>query len=313
MADKRPHTLAIDIHTQSRDQFLTIDETASLLDIEAADLRHGIACGLVPIRRDNQGALRIHRAEVPEDLLVQIARSEVDPRLHVESLVDEISMLREQLNADDKVRSRLEQLLEQQAAALARSTAVLDQNESDIAKLSALLESSMQMLDRFNHSTDTAVAKKVATNKKTVQMNTAVKLDDSNAELQKIQQENARLHELLKRAMTAIEASGNLPATDEVQLIPTTDKAMQLVERAVNDAERAKSDVGRMSALMDRALSTTARIESEIDQRNSVIDKQHELMNRLVSISEQSLIAPDVKAKRKRSFWQRLWGAGKGI
>jgi hypothetical protein len=88
---------------------------------------------------------------------------------------------------------------------------------------------------------------------------------------------------------------------------------MQLLERAVNDAEKARSDVVRMSALMDRSLSSSARIESEIDQRNSVIDKQHELINRLVSVSEQSLGAPKVKAKRKRSFWQRLWGGGKGI
>jgi len=64
---------------------------------------------------------------------------------------------------------------------------------------------------------------------------------------------------------------------------------------------------------MDRALNTSARIESEIDQRNALIDKQHELMNRLVSVSEQSIGTPRERAKRKRTLWQRLWGVGKGI
>jgi len=309
--------VASEIHTQSRDQFLTIDETAALLGITAADLRQGIACGLVPIRRDNQGALRIHRAEVPEDLLEQIVRSEVDPRLHVESLVDEVSMLRGQLKVDNELRLRLEQLLEQQAMTLARSAAVLDQNESDIAKLKALLESSMQMLDRFNHSAGaagvTTSAIPSAVHENTPDRNAAEEANEASTKLQKSEAENARLQALLQRAMTAIEASGNLPDTHHTQLSGTTDKAMQLLERAVNDAEDAKSDVVRMSALMDRALNTSARIESEIDQRNALIDKQHELMNRLVSVSEQSIGTPRERAKRKRTLWQRLWGVGKGI
>jgi len=309
--------VASEIHTQSRDQFLTIDETAALLGITAADLRQGIACGLVPIRRDNQGALRIHCAEVPEDLLEQIVRSEVDPRLHVESLVDEVSMLRGQLKVDNELRLRLEQLLEQQAMTLAKSAAVLDQNESDIAKLKALLESSMQMLDRFNHSAGTAgvttSAIPSAVHENTPDRNAAEEANKASIKLQKSEAENARLQALLQRAMTAIEASGNLPDTHHTQLSGTTDKAMQLLERAVNDAEDAKSDVVRMSALMDRALNTSARIESEIDQRNALIDKQHELMNRLVSVSEQSIGTPRERAKRKRTLWQRLWGVGKGI
>lgn len=241
-------TLTVNSQSEPVDQFLKIEDAARLLGFAASDIRQGIACGLIPIRRDNAGDLRIHQIEVPEDLPEQIKRSPVDPLLHAQILIDEVSTLRNELAVSEEHRSLLEKLVIRQADAISRSAALLESRESDTARLSSLLE---------------------------------------NAEAQ-------YAHRIQ-------------------QLSDTTDNTMELLERAVSDAEIASSEVNRLQALMSSSLESSKRMEGEIDQRNVFIDKQHDLMQRLVTVSEQSSSASKPVAVQRRTLWQWLWGRGKGI
>jgi len=298
-------------HTDSApsDQFLTIDDASRLMSISASDLRQGIACGLIPIRRDNQGDLRIHRVEVPEDLLEQINHCQVNPQLHVEILIDEVSTLREQLDNADIIRDQLESLLARQSNALDKSARLLDTREAESAKLITLLDRSMRLL---NHSQQPQTSNGHSSAESAHDSETS--LSSNNAELVKSRRDNEKLATLLQRAFTAIEKSERISNERITRLTSTTDNAMQLLERAVQESESAKTDVNRLNTMVENSTKSSARIEQEIDQRDGVIDKQHDLMQRLVTLSEQTAAqAVPQQKRRRRTFWQWLWGGGKGI
>ena len=95
---------------------------------------------------------------------------------------------------------------------------------------------------------------------------------------------------------------------------------MQLLDRAISDGEKSSSEASRLNELMTQAINSSGRLEREIDQRNAMIDNQHNLMERLVKLSERSVdtvqgtaAADGQVPKRKLSFWQRLWRGRKGI
>lgn len=282
------------------DQFLLLEEAARILALEPPDLRRAIACGVVPIRRDNKGRIRVHRNEVPDNLHELLARSDVVPELQVEAHADEITSLLEKLEESEIYKARLESLLEQQSQAIDRSSRLLDAQAS-------VAESSSAITDAAN--TDAALP--------------VTSLEQAKVQMQKQQAEIGKLSELLSRAFNAIEQREQLIESETGQLTGTADKAMEMLDRAISDGEKSSTEASRLSALMDQAINSSSRLEREIDQRNAMIDNQHNLMDRLVKLSEKSVDSAHGNAnsaaasaqapKRKLSFWQRLWRGRKGI
>jgi len=264
--------------------------------LEPSDLRRAIACGVVPIRRDNKGRIRVHRNEVPDNLNELVARSDVVPELQVEAHADEITSLQDKLHHSEVYKARLENLLHQQSLAIERSTRLLDAQA------------------------DAADAGRTGSDNTTIDDSLPVNtLDEAKTRLQKQQAEISKLSELLKRAFAAIEQREQLIESETGHLTGTADKAMELLDRAISDGEKSSFEASRLSTLMDQAISSSSRLEREIDQRNAMIDNQHNLMERLVKLSERSVDSAQGNAdsqqtrKRKLSFWQRLWRGRKGI
>jgi len=92
-----------------------------------------------------------------------------------------------------------------------------------------------------------------------------------------------------------------------------------LLERAVREGEITAAQLNSLHREVSSSANTTARLEQELNERNSVINNQHDLMERMVSLAEQTASgstasdSTSTTKRRKRSFWQRLWGGGKGI
>lgn len=269
------------------DQFLLVEDAAKALQLDVVDLRRGIACGLIPIRRDNKGKIRVHQKEVPADLLERLAAAAVLPYLQVEVIDDELSGLREQLVESKSYRARLESLLEQQSTALDRSAKLLDDVAND--------NQSRAVPGAEDDSHASALA-------------------EANTKLQQKEAEISQLSGLLQRAFSAIEQRESQISAETGQLTGTTDKALKMLDRAISDGEKTAGEAKRLESHIDHAVTSGSRLEREIDQRNSVIDNQHNLMERLVSLSERSVEGAATQAPvRKRSWWQRLWGGRKGI
>jgi len=287
------------------DKFLLLEEAAQLLALDPSDLRRAIASGVVPIRRDNKGRIRVHRNEVPDNLHELLARADIVPELQIAAHADEITSLVEKLQNSEAWKSKLESLLEQQSQALDRSARLLDAQAA--SHTYAANDSSQPVTS----------------------------LHEANVRLQKQQAEIGKLSELLNRAFSAIEQREQLMDSETGQLTGTADKAMEMLDRAISDGEKSSSEASRLSALMEQAIDSSGRLEREIDQRNAMISNQHNLMDRLVKLSERSVDSVHGTApgpapgsgqgagqgtgpgqqtpKRKLSFWQRLWRGRKGI
>jgi chromosome segregation ATPase len=258
------------------DHFLLVDDAAQSLNLSSKVLRQGIACGLVPIRRDNSGAIRVHLDEVPDGLEDKLQGVDVQDDLHAAALADEVFSL-EQRRADaDTQRLRLEGLITKQGAALARYASLLDMSKGDFdAPIEALAFARQNLAER-------------------------------DAEV-------GQLSSILERTFSAIDMRDQQVAQQTGQLTDAADKAMSLLSRAVREGELSSEQLQTLNQQISSSTNTSVRLEHELDQRNSVIDNQNGLMERMVTLAEQAASSSSTKKRRKRSFWQRLFGGGKGI
>lgn len=258
------------------DQFLLVEEAAASLNLNSRVLRQGIACGLVPIRRDNTGTIRIHLGEVPDALQEKIANADVQPELHSAALADEVLSLENHLSESVAQRARLEELIAKQAAVLTRVAAQIDSRTRDAEA-----------------PTDSLVT---LTNK----------LAEREAEVE-------NLSSILDRTFQAIKIRDRQVAEQSDQFTRTTEKAMQLLQRSVRQCEMSSQQLNMLNQQISISDKNSVRLEHELDQRNTVITNQTALMERMVTIAEQNAVGASSHKPRKRSFWQRLWGGGKGI
>ncbi|OED35121.1 hypothetical protein AB833_31260 [Chromatiales bacterium (ex Bugula neritina AB1)] len=264
------------------DKFLLIEEAAGTSGISAAQLRQGIARGLIPMRRDNKGAIRIHLDDLPIELPQKLEHAEIDSDLLSAVYEDELLYLRDNLNKSDVQQKQLQQLLERQSQALDRSAAAVESLQSESARLTGTV-------------------------------------GELTAQLSKSAKESEQLSDLLQRTFTAIRQREEITARETDQLSGATEKAMELLERALGESEKSAVRPGTVAgsatqeAVARSASDLTGQLKRELEQRNSMIDNQHQLMERLVALSEKSLAQAPPERPRKRSFWQRLWGGGKGL
>jgi len=262
---------------QPADQFLLVEDAARLLNLDVQLLRQGIACNLVPIRRDNTGTIRVHQDEIPDDLEEKINVSTVQPELHAAALTDELVSVKKSLYDSEAHRIRLEELVVKQGSALDRYARL-----SDIKGESA------------------------STSPGTIDSSAIEKLRARDAEVEK-------LSNILERTFQAIETRDQQVAQQTDQLTQTADKAMYLLERAVREGEISAEQLNMLNQQIANSTSTSTRLEHELDQRNAAIDNQHSLIERMLALAEQSAESTQAQPRRKRTFWQRLFGGGKGI
>lgn len=262
---------------QPADQFLLVEDAAQLLNLDVQLLRQGIARDLVPIRRDNTGTIRVHQDEIPDDLAEKINASAVQPKLHAAALTDELMSVKKSLYDSEAHRIRLEELVVKQGSALERYAGMLGEKNESANGLSNSIDSS-----------------------------SIEKLRARDAEVEK-------LSNILERTFKAIEVRDQQVARQTDQLTQTADKAMFLLERAVRDGEFSAEQLNVLNQQISRSTSTSTRLEQELDQRNAAIDNQHSLIERMLTLAEQSAEGTPGAHRRKRSFWQRLFGGGKGI
>jgi len=267
---------------QPADQFLLVEDAAQLLNLDVQLLRQGIACNLVPIRRDNTGTIRVHHDDIPNDLQEKIDASTVQPELQAAALADELMSVKKSLYDSVAHRIRLEELVVKQGSALERYAALLDATGDNTNGFSSPIDSS------------------------NIDSSTIKKLRARDAEVEK-------LSNILERTFKAIETRDQQVAQQTNQLTQTADKAMYLLERAVREGEISAEQLNVLNQQIANSNSTSTRLEHELDQRNAAIDNQHSLIERMLTLAEQSAEGSHRQGRRKRTFWQRLFGGGKGI
>lgn len=258
------------------DQFLLVEDAARSLNLDSKVLRQGIACALVPIRRDNTGTIRIHLSEVPDDLPDKILNCDVQPELHVAALADEVLSLEKSQVDSESRRLRLEELIKKQGVAITRYSSLLNSRKQNSPVPS---------------ESDASISEKLL---------------QRDAEVEK-------LASILDRTFRAIEIRDKQVTAQTGQLTRTADKAINLLERALREGEVSTEQLHRLKQQMSASANASVRLEHELDERNSVIKNQNALMERMVTIAERSASNSSIRKRRKRSFWQRLFGEGKGI
>lgn len=258
------------------EQFVLVEDAALALNLKAKVLRQGIACGLVPIRRDNTGTIRVHLDEIPDGLEAKVQVADINIELQAAALTDEVASLEKRVAESDAQRTRLEELLKKQGSTLARHAVLLDAKQADVEAPSEALASARKSLS------------------------------ERDAEILK-------LTNLLDRSFRAIDARDKQVAEHTVQLTAATDKAMSLLSRTLQKAEVSTELCQVLNEQISASAKTHDRLEQELVQRNAFIDDQQGLVERMVTMAEQTASGPSTTTRRKLTFWQRLWGGGKGI
>jgi len=265
------------------DQFLLVEEAAAALNVSGRVLRQGIACGLVPIRRDNTGVIRIHLSDVQNNWQEELATTDVQSELHAVTLADEVLALEKNRASDDALRSRLEALVVKQGDAIARYSALID-NDTQYSDT------------QYREPEDTVYA--------FAQVRETLEQRDNEVE---------KLTKLLERTFQAMHDREQQVTHTTEQLSGATEKAIALLARAVHEGEMSDTQLQLLQQQIDSAAGNNARLERELEQRRDVIDHQNGLMERMVTLAEQSATGVTAQAPPKRSFWQWLFRGGKGL
>lgn len=237
------------------------------------------------MRTDNIGIVRVHLGEVPSNLHERVHLDDVQPELHAAVLADEIIGLEQSRAESEAQRIRLEALVVKQGNAITRYSTLLDSGVASVGKPDA---------DIVQEAPSDAL--------KVVTMNLAQR--DTEVE---------KLSNILDRTFQAIDARDQQVFEEKGQLTRTADKAINLLERAVREGELSAEQLHMLNERVSSTSNASVRLENELDERNSVINNQNTLMERLVGLAEQSVSGVSARKRRKRSFWQRLFGGGKGI
>lgn len=237
------------------------------------------------MRIDNTGIVRVHLGEVPSNLHERVHLDDVQPKLHAAVLADEVLGLQQSRAESESLRIRLEALVVKQANAICR--------------YSTLLDSSVAYVDKVNFNTEQAAS--------------SDQLTLVSKDLAQRDSEVEKLSNILDRTFQAIDVRNQQVVEENGQLTRTADKAIRLLERAVREGELSAEQLHMLNERVSASTNASIRLENELDERNSVINNQNRLMERLVGVAEQSVSSASAQKRRKRSFWQRLFGGGRGI
>lgn len=271
--------------SESGRHFLPIGEAARLLGLSRMRLREAIAKGVLPARRDNEGRLRVDLTSIPPDLEGRISGTGMAPAELLDTLFDEVEELQGLLAERDEEIGKIHRLLERQDSALAQSMDLLGKRTDPSRPQDDRTEELAGVSDR-------ALAM----------------LDDATARLEAALQDNARYRQLLERALSLSDAA-TAPGRDSSELTQAADRAMSLLDRALQEAERKGAATAELSAMLERALATGERLENQIRESERLVRRHEAAVGRMIGISERAINLVTVESRRR--WWWLAWLTGR--
>jgi DNA repair exonuclease SbcCD ATPase subunit len=268
--------------TESGHQFLPIGEAAQLLGLSRIRLREAITKGLLSARRDNEGHLRVDLSAVPKDFDSRLAGEKAQPGELLETLFDEIEELQFHVAGRDADIERLTSLLERQDAALERS---IELNERGRAATSP------------NHIATDGSDRALAD----VSERAFVLLDDVADRLETAMAQNDKFRQLLERALYLSERAASGSGDKIEELSGAVERALNLLDRSLQQGESKSEAATRLTELLDRALTTSQQMEQQVQNKVEVISRQEETVEKLLGISERAVgLAGSAQPRRWR-------------
>lgn len=217
----------------SNDSFLPLAEAAVRLGLSRLKLREGIAKGVIPARRDNQGHWRVDLSALPGNLKAAINTAPALPAELMSALFDEIEELSSDLDTAQTLTERLAALAGAQADTLDKVTAALEARtqERDLlgdlaGRALAAAEDAETRAARLQQTTDRAMAL----------------LDRTAGAIEGLQTDMARLKSDAAHKDETIAGHG-------VQL----DRLFTLSEQALEKANEARRSPGLVARLFGTA------------------------------------------------------------
>ncbi|WP_419906413.1 hypothetical protein [Hoeflea sp.] len=265
--------------------FLPVGEAAQLLGLSRMRLREAIAKGILPAKRDNQGRLRVDLTSIPPDIDGQISGKGMAPSELLDALFDEVEELQGLLAERDREIGSIRQLLERQDGALEKSMELLDRHAGQSGHQDNRAEEMAAISDR-------AMAM----------------LDETTAKLEAALGDNARYRQLLERALSLSEAA-TAPGRDSTELTQAADRAMNLLDRALKEAESKGAATAELSAMLERALATGERLEDQIRESERLMRRHEAAVGRMLGVSERALNLVTVQPRPR--WWWLAWLTGR--
>ena len=288
--------------TQSGIQFLSVAKAAKRLGVSRIKIREGAARGIIPFQRDNENRLRLDLSGLSGDVLDRAAGN-VDQTALMNLLFDEIEELHDDLHARTAEVAALSNIASRQADALDSAASQMDQDAADKARLSDLLERALAHLETSEGERGNARLADVSDRALTALEATGDRLESSLSQ-------NARFDALLERALEYAAIGKAAEAADAKAMGVTAERALQMLDSAISDAEQSHHTVARTGDMLDRALQAGERLEGQIAERDREIENKTATVEKVLEMSERAVALAGVNepAPRKRSFWQWLLG-----
>jgi hypothetical protein len=283
-------------------QFLTVAQAAELLRVNRMTLRSAAVRGIIPSRRDNEGRLRLDITGVTGtgDKLVVPESAKLAPAEMIDILFDEVEELQTDIQERDESIGLLLGISERQSSAIDGAGHALDEAERRQACLSSLLDRALLHLEA-GAERETKFA--------SLSDRSAQLLDATGDRLEKSLIQSGRFENLLERAMK-VAADGSKGSGGEAEAMSiAVDRAMLLLDAAVNRAEQEQTTKRAASTLLDRALSTAERLEDQVQKRDQSIERQGAAFETVLAISERAVaLAEKDKRPGRRGLFGWLFG-----
>lgn len=286
-------------------QFLTVGEAAKKLGVSRIKLREAVALGRIPGRRDNEGSLRVDLSKISgvrAKGAVLNGTTSIPPEEILDLLFDEVEESQQNLDSSDARIEALSDLVLRQGEALDHADAALTDAKANEEKLSTLLDKSFVLLE-----IQTASSEKL----RDVSDRAFDMLDDSGDRLEASLAQASQFEKLLERAMMLVEAAGTADGDRAAAMTDAADRAMQLLDRALADAEDSQGAVIVADKMLERAIATGERLEGEVSSRDETIKRQKTLVERILAMSERAVGLVPRDQARSGGFFDWLNGKTK--
>lgn len=286
--------------TQPGLQFLSVAEAAETLGVSRLKIREAAAKGVLPARWDNEKRLRVDLTGITAEQ-IETSKKSVSQSALMDLLFDEVEELHEALLSRDAETDALKGLAERQAAALDDAADRMERDAAEKARLSELLararahlerEPAVQGDDRLTDISERALQH----------------LETTGDRLESALAHSGRMDQLLDRAIALAETGKADGAEQTAAMGEATERAMQMLGRAMSEIEAGRHATARTGDMLDRALQAGERLEGKLAVREQEIKAQGQALDKALAMSERAVALANTAPPRKRSFWHWLRG-----
>lgn len=283
-------------------QFLSVAEAAAQLGLSRVKVREAAARGLIPWQRDNENRLRLDLTALDPAKLTQKGKRLSQTAL-MHALFDEIEELHEDLGGRTSEVEALRDIADRQADALEVAATRMEQDAAEKAQLQGLLERALAHLEDTENNEGNARLADVSDRALTALEATGDQLEESLSQ-------TARFDALVARAVDYAAVSREAGAADARAMESTAERAMQMLDTALYEAEGSRAAAAKTGQMLERAMHQGERLEQQIALRDEEIETKTATVEKVLEMSERAvaLAAVDAPAPPKRGFWQWLMG-----